>query len=160
MAIRKILTDSDSSLRKTSRRVEHFNSRLHTLLDDMTETLRQANGAGLAAAQVGVLRRVCVVEATENDLVEMVNPEIIRTEGEQEGPEGCLSMPGVTGLVKRPMNVTVRAQDRYGQTFTIDADGLKARAFCHEIDHLDGKLYNRLVIRYLTDEEVEQYNRS
>lgn len=147
MALRTILTDSDETLRKTSRKVTNFDKRLHTLLDDMIETLREANGAGLAAAQVGVLRRVCLVEAEEGDLVELINPEIIETEGEQTGAEGCLSIPGKNGIVTRPLKVRVRACDRYGNEFEAEGEGMKARAFCHEIDHLDGRLYTDIAVR-------------
>ncbi|MDR0249402.1 MAG: peptide deformylase [Oscillospiraceae bacterium] len=160
MAIRRILTAEDKSLLKHSRRVELFNRHLHNLLDDMRDTLREANGAGLAAVQVGVLRRVCVVQTDEDeDISELINPEIIGEEGEQEGPEGCLSVPGVTGLVKRPQKVTIKAQDRHGKPIIVEAEGLKARAMCHEIDHLDGVLYTCHVLRYLTDEEVEEMNK-
>ena len=155
MALRKIITDSDSSLRKKSRPVEKFDRRLHALLDDMTETLADACGAGLAAPQIGVLRRVCIVNADEErGLVELINPVITRTEGEQEGPEGCLSVPGKTGIVKRPFRVWVDAFDRSGKPFSVVGEDFEARAFCHEIDHLDGKLYTDIVIRYMTAEEI------
>ncbi len=155
MAIRNILTEKDETLRKKSRLVTNFDKRLHLLLDDMKDTLHEANGVGLAAPQVGVLRRVCIVETGDDDLLELINPEIIKIEGEQEGPEGCLSIPGVTGIVKRPMTVTVRALDRNGNSFEVTGEGLKARAFCHEIDHLDGELYTRLASRFITPDEEE-----
>ncbi len=154
MALRTILTREDSTLRKRSREVTSFDKRLHILLDDMIETLHAANGAGLAAPQVGVLRRAVVVEVEENTPIELVNPQIIAEEGEQEGCEGCLSVPGVYGLVRRPMKVTVRAQDRHGKPFEMIGEGLMARAFCHEVEHLDGHLFTERVIRYLDDEEL------
>jgi len=147
MALRNIVTEGDPVLRKTCREVTEFNDRLHTLLDDMKETLIQANGAGLAAPQVGVLRRVAIVSVDE-DYFELINPEIIKTEGEETSPEGCLSIPGVCGTVSRPYKVTVKAQDRYGKEYTARGEGLLARAFCHEIDHLDGILYTDKVIDY------------
>ena len=155
MATRKIIHDGDDILTKKSRTVTNFDKRLHTLLDDMEDTLHEAEGAGLAAPQVGVLRRVCIVEINENELIEMINPEIISREGEQDGPEGCLSLPGIAGMVKRPMCVTVRANDRHGKTFEVYGEGLKARALCHEIDHLDGIMYTEIMSRFLTDEEME-----
>ena len=149
MALRTILTQEDDTLRKTARAVVNFDSRLHTLLDDLAETLLNAEGVGLAATQVGVLRRVAVVDAGEEKPIELVNPEIIHAEGEQEGPEGCLSVPGLYGLVKRPMTVVVRAQDRYGVPFERTGEALLARAFCHEVDHLDGRLFTVLASRFL-----------
>ena len=155
MALRKILTQEDDILTKPARAVTHFNRRLHILLDDMAETLSEAQGVGLAATQVGVLRRVAIIDIDdEEELLELINPEIIRADGEQEGAEGCLSFPGKYGVVKRPMIVTVRAQDRWGKTFEKTGEGLLARALCHEIDHLDGKLFTALVSRYL-DPETE-----
>ncbi|MCL2031517.1 MAG: peptide deformylase [Oscillospiraceae bacterium] len=157
MAIRNILTSEDPVLRKTSRPVTNFDKRLHILLDDMADTLREAAGAGLAAPQVGVLRRVCIVDLGDDDgLTELVNPEIVSAEGRQEGREGCLSVPGVAAVVARPERVTVRARDRRGNEFTTTGEGLRARAYCHEIDHLDGKLYTEDVIRYLTEEEMAE----
>ena len=156
MGIRNILKENEPTLRKPSRLVENFDKRLHILLDDMVETLRKAEGAGLAAPQVGVLRRVCIVDVGDDEgLVELVNPELISAEDEQEGREGCLSIPGVVGIVKRPRRVTVKALDRHGKEFTVFGEGLKARAFCHELEHLDGKLYTEKAIRFLTDEEIE-----
>ena len=154
MAIRKIVTQGDELLTKRCRPVTEFNQRLHTLLDDMKETLADADGAGLAAPQVGILRAVCVVDVGEGP-IELVNPEIIATEGEQNGAEGCLSYPGEFGLVKRPMKVTVRAQDRDGNWFEKTGEALCARAFCHEIDHLHGILFTSHVSRMLTPEELQ-----
>ena len=147
MALRNIVKEGDSVLRKNCREVTDFNERLHILLDDMRETLIEADGAGLAAPQVGILKRVAIVSVDE-EYYEIVNPEIIAVEGEQTGPEGCLSVPGLYGSVSRPMRVTVKAQDRYGKDFTVSGEGLLARAFCHEIDHLDGILFKDKVIEY------------
>ena len=148
MAIRNILTEKDPTLRKKSRMVTEFDGRLHTLLDDMRETLIQADGVGLAAPQVGVLRRAVIV--LNGDIcIELINPEIIKTEGEQTDPEGCLSVPGVCGTVKRPYCVKVRAQDRNGSFFEVGGEGLVARAFCHELDHLDGILFTDKVIDFI-----------
>ena len=154
MAIRNIVQFGDNVLNKECRPVEKFDAKLAELLEDMTETLADANGAGLAAPQVGILRQVCVVDAGDGP-IELVNPEIIATEGEQNGAEGCLSYPGEYGLVKRPMKVTVRAQDRQGNWFERTGEGLCARAFCHEIDHLHGVLFTAKVSRMLTPEELE-----
>ena len=140
MAIRKIIELGDEKLRKQCKPVEKFDLRLRVLLKDMADTMYKANGVGLAAPQVGILRRVVVVDIGDG-LIEMINPEIIHTEGEQTGPEGCLSVPGRSGVVVRPNIVTVRAQDRNGDTFEITGDEFLARAFCHEIDHLDGVVY-------------------
>ncbi|MDD7652275.1 MAG: peptide deformylase [Candidatus Faecousia sp.] len=155
MAIRKIMTEKDSALHKVCRPVTDFNGRLHRLLDDLAETLDEAQGAGLAAPQVGILRRVVVIDVGEG-LMELVNPEIVEQDGEQDGPEGCLSVPGKWGLVKRPNHVKVRAQDRNGQWFEAEGEGLLARCFCHELEHLDGHLYTEKVSRYLTEEEIEE----
>ena len=146
MALRNIVKEGDSVLRKTSRSVLNFDEKLATLLDDMKETMYKAEGVGLAAPQVGILRRVCIVDIGDG-LIELVNPVIEEEEGSQEGSEGCLSCPGESGIVVRPMKVTVRAQDRFGNTFRITGEELKARAFCHEIDHLNGILYKDKVIR-------------
>ena len=146
MAIRNIVKDGDPVLRKICRSVISFDEKLATLIDDMLDTMYEANGVGLAAPQVGILRRICVIDVGEGP-IELVNPAIISTEGEQIGDEGCLSIPGQSGLVKRPMKVTVKAQDRNGKTFEISGEGLLARAFCHEIDHLNGILYKDKVIR-------------
>lgn len=158
MALRTIVLEGDSCLTKVCRPVTAFNGRLHQLLDDMAETLADANGAGLAAPQVGILRRVCLVldEATESYL-ELINPEIIKTEGKQSGLEGCLSVPGKFAVVERPNIVRVRAQDRDGNWFEAEAQGLTARAFCHEIEHLDGHLFVEHVDHFLTEDEIEEY---
>ena len=148
MAILNIVTSEDEVLRKKCRPVEKITPRTLTLLDDMLDTMRAANGVGLAAPQVGILRRIVIVDIGEG-LIEMINPEIVATEGEQEGEEGCLSVPDEVGIVKRPNIVTVKATDRNGEPFTIRGEGLLARAFCHEIDHLDGHLYTELVSEYL-----------
>ena len=161
MALRNILTQEDPTLYKECRPVTDFNPRLHQLLDDMAETLAKANGVGLAAPQVGVLRRAVLVletnvpEGQDEYVIELINPRIVDSSGEQEGAEGCLSVPGEYGLVKRPMQVKVRAQNRYGEWFTVEGQGLTARCFCHELDHLDGILYTEKMERFLTDEELE-----
>ena len=161
MALRNILTKEEPNLYKTCRPVTAFNARLHQLLDDMAETLEQANGVGLAAPQVGVLRRAVLVietnvpEDEDEYLIELINPEILETEGEQEGPEGCLSVPGEYGIVKRPMKVKVRAQDRYGEWFEVEGEGLTARCFCHEIDHLNGIVFTSKCERMLSEEEIQ-----
>lgn len=141
MAKLKILKIGDSTLRKVCRPIDTVTPRILTLLDDMVCTMRAADGVGLAAPQVGVLRRAIVVETPDDGLFELINPKIIAFSGEQESEEGCLSVPGRWGITKRPMYVTVRAMNRQGETVDINAKGLLARAFCHEIDHLDGKLY-------------------
>jgi len=156
MALRNILTKEDKTLYKTSRPVTDFNKRLHVLLDDMKETLEEANGAGLAAPQVGILRRAVVVVDQNGEMLELVNPEIIEEEGTQNGLEGCLSVPGVFGLVERPEYVKVRAYDRDGNQFEADGHGIVARAFCHEISHLDGHLFTEFVSRILTEEEIDE----
>jgi len=154
MGLRKILTDKEPALHKTCRPVVDFDKKLHKLLDDMQETLIDSNGVGLAAPQVGILRRVVVVD-TGDGILELVNPSLVETDGEQEGPEGCLSVPGKYGLVKRPYYAKVKAQDRYGEWFEAEAGELIARCFCHELDHLDGILYTQVMERFLTDEELE-----
>ena len=162
MALRNILCDGDPALLKKSREVADFNKRLHILLDDMHETLKEANGLGLAAPQVGVLRRAALIvdttigeESADERIIELINPEIIAKSGEQTGSEGCLSFPGIYGIVKRPELVKVRAQDRHGAAFELWGKDLTARAICHEIDHLDGKVFTSLAERYLTEEELE-----
>lgn len=156
MALRDIVIEGDKILTKKCRVVEKFDEKLAQLLDDMEETLVKAEGVGLAAPQVGLLKRVCIVDVGDEDgLIELINPKIIMFSGEQEGAEGCLSCPNEYGIVKRPMYVTVKAQDRHGKEFTIKGEGLKARAFCHEIDHLDGILYKSKVIRMLRPDEIE-----
>ena len=144
MGIRKIMTVKEPCLHKVCRPVEKFDGKLHKLLDDMKETLLDANGVGLAAPQVGILRRVVVVDTGE-EMLELVNPELLETSGEQEGAEGCLSVPGKYGLVKRPMVAKVRAQDRDGNWFEVEGEELIARCFCHEIDHLDGIVYTEVM---------------
>ena len=141
MAKLKILKIGDDTLRKVCRPVDIVTPRIRTLLDDMIETMRAADGVGLAAPQVGVLRRVVVIETPDEGLIELINPKIIAFSGEQETEEGCLSVPGRWGVTRRPMHVTVRALDRNGKSFDINGTGLLAKALCHEIDHLDGKLY-------------------
>ena len=147
MAKLKILKVGDETLRKISRPVETVTPRIRTLLDDMIETMRAANGVGLAAPQVGVLRRIVVIETEEDGLIELINPKIIAYSGEQEEEEGCLSVPGQWGITHRPMSVTVRALDRHGNQIDVSGSGLLARAFCHELDHLDGKLFIDNAIR-------------
>ena len=154
MALRKILTTREPALHKTCKPVTDFNARLHKLLDDMHETLAQANGVGLAAPQVGILRRVVLVDNGE-EVLELINPTLVETSGEQVGSEGCLSVPGKYGLVKRPNYAKVRAQDRYGNWYEADGEGLTARCFCHELDHLDGIVYTEVMERFLTDEELD-----
>ena len=141
MAKLKIVKIGDDVLRKKCRPVEEITPKILTLLDDMAETMRAADGVGLAAPQVGILRRVMVIEVEEGKLIELINPRIIAYSGEQEGQEGCLSVPGKWGTVRRPMHVTVRATNRHGKEFDVTGSELLARAFCHELDHLDGKLY-------------------
>lgn len=159
MALRKILKDGDPALRKQARPVEKFDGRLHTLLDDMAKTMYDANGCGLAAPQVGILQRAVVIDMGEEQdpLIELVNPEIVAAEGEEEGAEGCLSIPGRQGYVVRPTRVTVRAQDRFGESFEMTGEGMLARCFCHEIDHLYGRLYTDIMTREVPvdDEEPE-----
>ena len=154
MAMRKILTDKEPVLHKVCKPVEKFDQKLHKLLDDMQETLLDANGVGLAAPQVGILRRVVIVDTGE-EILELVNPTLLETDGEQEGPEGCLSVPGRYGLVKRPYWAKVRAQDRDGSWFEAEGEELIARCFCHELDHLDGIMYTEVMERFLTEEELE-----
>ena len=156
MATLKILKFGDPTLRKVSRPVEQITPRILTLLDDMTETMRVAGGCGLAAVQVGVLRRVVVIEVEEGKVLEMINPKIIAFAGEQQEQEGCLSFPGNYGITKRPKHVTVRALDRHGRQYEVTGDDLLARAICHECDHLDGKLYTDVQLRALTPEELRQ----
>ena len=159
MAIREIRVQGDECLGKICRPVTEFNERLHQLLDDMADTLEESGGVGLAAPQVGILRRVCIVEDSEGELIELINPEIIYTEGEQTGLEGCLSIPGRYGIVTRPYLVRVRAQDRFGTEFEVEDEELTARCFCHEIDHLDGHLYVEHADHLLSDKELQDYLR-
>lgn len=155
MALRKIVTEKESMLRKVSRPVEKFNGRLHTLLDDMAETMYESDGVGIAGVQVGVLRRVFVVDVG-NGLIECINPEILTREGEQDGMEGCLSSPGEFGLVIRPQKVTVKAQDRDGEWFTFSAEDFFARAICHEYDHLDGRIFKDITHHMLSQQELDE----
>ena len=155
MGIRKILTDKDPALHKVCKEVEVFDKKLHKLLDDMAETLEEAQGVGLAAPQVGILRRVVIVD-TGDQILELINPTMLETSGEQIGAEGCLSVPGQYGLVKRPNYAKVRAQDRNGLWFEAEGEELIARCFCHELDHLDGILYTQVMERLLTEEELER----
>ncbi|WP_300688245.1 peptide deformylase [uncultured Oscillibacter sp.] len=158
MALRKIVVQGEDCLNKVCRPVTDFNRRLHLLMDDLLDTLSEAGGAGLAAPQVGVLRRACVVmDDDTEEYIELINPSIIAQSGEQTGPEGCLSVPGKWGLVTRPNYVRVRAQDRDGKWFEVEGEGLTARCYCHELEHLDGHLYTEHIDRFLTDEEVEEY---
>ena len=147
MAKRKILTDSDPALRQVCKPVEKITPRIETLLDDMIETMRDANGVGLAGPQVGVLRRIVVIEVEEGKVLELINPKIIAFAGEQEGLEGCLSLPGEVGTTCRPASVRVQAQDRNGKWCVYTGEDLKARCFCHEIDHLDGIVFTQRVIK-------------
>ena len=159
MALRKIVLQGDECLTKVCRPVTDFNSRLHTLLDDMTDTLLDSGGVGLAAPQVGILRRVCVVLNEDDEVIELVNPEIIFTDGEQTGLEGCLSVPGKYGVVNRPEVVRVRAQDRNGDFFEVEDSDLTARCFCHEIEHLDGHLFIEHTDHLMTEEELQEFIR-
>jgi len=153
MGLRKILTDAEPALHKVCRPVENFDWRLNKLLKDMKDTLIDSNGVGLAAPQVGILRRVVLVDTGE-EILELINPTLIETDGEQIGAEGCLSVPGKYGLVKRPYYAKVRAQDRDGNWFEAEGEELIARCFCHELDHLDGIIYTQVMERFLTDEEL------
>ena len=156
MAILNIIKDGDPMLRKVSRPVTEINSRILTLLDDMTETMRAANGCGLAAVQVGVLRRVVVIEVEEGEVIELINPRIVAKSGEQQETEGCLSLPDKWGITRRPAAVVVRAQNRKGEEVEIRGTELLARALCHEIDHLDGHLFTDRVVRTLSKKEMRE----
>ena len=153
MAKLKIVKFGDPMLRKVSRPVDEITPRIITLLDDMIETMRDADGCGLAAVQVGVLRRIAVIEVEEGNVIELINPKIIAFAGEQNEQEGCLSNPGEFGITKRPKHVTVRATNRYGEEFEVSGSDLLARAICHECDHLDGKLFIDVQIRKLNNED-------
>ena len=159
MALRKIFTKGDPVLGKVCHPVTKFDKKLHDLLDDMRETLSDAQGFGLAAPQIGILRRVVLVTASDDTVLELVNPEIIFTEGEQTGMEGCLSVPGLYGEVTRPSRVRVRAQDRDGNTFEVEDIGMTARCFCHECEHLDGHLFTEHTERLYTVDELEEMER-
>ena len=160
MALRNIVTKEDKILYKVCRPVVKFDERLHQLLDDMADTLIKANGVGLAAPQVGVLRRAVLVietnveEGEEEEILELINPELIETSGEQVGAEGCLSVPGEYGIVRRPSRAKVKAQDRDGNWFEYEGEGLTARCICHELEHLDGHLFTEKCDRMLTEEEL------
>ena len=155
MAVLNIVKDGDEILRKKCRPVTEITPRVIRLLDDMKTTLHKANGVGLAAPQVGVLRRICIVECEPGELIELINPEILSSEGEQEEVEGCLSVPDRWGITRRPMKVKVRALDRRGNSFDVEGEGLLARALCHEIDHLDGIIFYDKAVRMLSREEIE-----
>lgn len=158
MAKLKILIEGEEALRKTCREVTEITPRILTLLDDMVETMRDAGGVGLAAPQVGILRRVVVIEVNEGEVLELINPKIVESSGEQTGMEGCLSVPGKQGIVKRPSFVRVEALDRNGELKTYEGTELLARCFCHELDHLDGKLYIDRTKKFLyPDEEDGEY---
>lgn len=159
MALRNIVKEGDDILNKKCRPVTKFDKKLATLLEDMAETMRQANGVGLAAPQVGILRRVVVIDIGEG-LIELVNPQIIAFSGEQTGNEGCLSFPGQWGIVTRPDYVKVKAQDRHGEEFTVEGRELLARAFCHELDHLDGVVFKSVAEHMLTPEEIEEMDKA
>ena len=155
MALLNIVQEGDATLAKVCRPVTEITPRIKTLLDDMKETLEDANGAGLAAPQVGILRRICVVDLGD-EVVELINPEIIAAEGEQQDVEGCLSVPNVWGITSRPAKVTVKALNRDGDEIIVEGEELNARCLCHEIDHLDGHLFTEKVVRFLTDEELKE----
>ena len=155
MGLRRIHTDKEPSLHKVCKSVTSFDWKLHKLLDDMRDTLIDSNGVGLAAPQVGILRRVVLVD-TGDEILELINPEMVSTSGEQYGAEGCLSVPGKYGWVKRPMFATVKAQDRNGDWYEVEGEELIARCFCHELDHLDGIVYTEVMDRYLTEQELEE----
>ncbi len=158
MALRNIVKEGDDILNKKCRPVTKFDKKLAVLLEDMAETMRKANGVGLAAPQVGILRRVVVVDIGEG-LIELVNPKIIAFSGEQTGNEGCLSFPGQWGIVTRPDYVKLKAQDRNGEEFTIEGKELLARAFCHELDHLEGVVFKNIAEHMLTPEEIDEMNK-
>ncbi|MEG0765440.1 MAG: peptide deformylase [Pseudoflavonifractor sp.] len=156
MAMRKILTQGDPTLNKVAHSVTVFDDRLADLLEDLRETLTEACGLGLAAPQIGILRRVVVIfREDEEEPLELVNPSILSTEGEQDGLEGCLSVPGYWGMVKRPKKAKLRAQDRHGKWFEIEGEDMLARCFCHELDHLDGHLYTELAPKLYTPDQLD-----
>lgn len=156
MAILNILTEEDPTLRKISRKVDAITPRIQLLLNDMIDTMHKAGGVGLAAPQVGVLRRIVVVEVEEGEIYEMINPVIVSSSGSQTGHEGCLSLPGKWGICTRADEVTVEATNRKGERYSVTGQGLLARAFQHELDHLDGKLYPDVADRMLTRDEIEE----
>lgn len=155
MATRTIVKRGDEVLTKVCRPVENFDKKLHDLLDDMAQTMYKANGVGLAGPQVGMLRRLFVVDIGEG-LIEAINPEIIAADGEQENTEGCLSCPGIIALTRRPERLTLKAQNRYGEAYILEAEGFLAQALSHENDHLDGKTIYETAVRMLSKEEYEQ----
>ena len=156
MSIVKILTQDDPALSKICHPVTKFDERLWGLLEDMRDTLIESNGVGLAAPQIGIIRRVVLVINEQDEIMEIINPEIIEQRGEQEGFEGCLSVPGMSGVVVRPNYVKIKAQDRFGNWYEADGTGLTARCFCHELAHLDGHLYTELCDRLYTNEELQE----
>ncbi len=153
--VKTILQKGDPALTKVCRPVENFDEKLHNLLGDMKDTLIKSGGLGLAAPQIGILRRVVLVMDDDEQYLELINPEIVSTEGEQEGLEGCLSLPGMYGLVTRPMKVKIKAQDRFGNPVEYEREGITARCFCHETDHLDGHMYNELCETLMTEADIE-----
>ena len=155
MALRRILTADEPALHKVCHPVTRFDEKLHLLLDDMAQTLTDANGVGLAAPQIGIMRRIFIMDIGD-EIVELINPEILETGGEQDGMEGCLSVPGEYWLVKRPNYAKVRAQDRDGNWFELEGEELIARCICHENDHLDGHIYTEIAYHKLSDEEMEE----
>ena len=157
MALRKIVLQGEPCLTKVCRPVTEFNGRLHTLLDDLKDTLLDSGGVGLAAPQVGILRRAVLVVNDQEEMLELINPEIIASEGEEDGLEGCLSVPGYWGYVKRPAWVKVRAHDRNGNEFETEGTGMTARCFCHEIEHLDGHLFVEHTDRLMEGEELQKW---
>lgn len=154
MALRTILTKGDEILAKKCKPVTKFDKRLHSILDDMWETMAEANGVGLAGPQIGILKRMFIADDGETQL-ECINPEIISTEDEYEALEGCLSVPGVHGYVMRPRKTVIKAQNRDGEEYTFEAEGLMAQCLCHENDHLDGRLFDSKIVRYYEEEEEE-----
>ena len=157
--IKKILQKEDPALHKVCHPVTNFDRKLAGLLEDLTATLKDAQGLGLAAPQIGILRRAVIVVNSKEEMLELVNPEIVSQEGEQEGFEGCLSLAGRYGIVKRPMKVKVKAQDRHGNPVEYEREGITARCFCHEIEHLDGHMYYEKTDRLFTEEEVDELMR-
>ena len=155
MAIRKILTEEDPILHKKCHPVTNFDERLHALIEDMKDTLIHSNGAGIAAPQIGILRRLALVIDQEDEILELINPVIVHQEGLQDGLEGCLSLPGKWGMVERPMKVRVRAQDRNGAFFEVEGQAITARCFCHELEHLDGHLFTEHVDQIYTNEDLD-----
>lgn len=153
--IKTILQREDPALHKVCHPVTNFDAKLHTLLKDMTDTLKDSGGLGLAAPQIGILRRVVIVMDDDEQYLELVNPEIVSEEGEQEGFEGCLSLAGMYGIVKRPMKVKLKAQDRYGNPVEYEREGVTARCFCHETEHLDGHMYYEHCEHLLTEAEID-----